>query len=223
MTFAIGLWWHPVYSNQTGKYTSLTRRHHFPSWTWAGWKGPVEYPGEHGIGNTSTTGDFMGVNTCRFDIQFLLEDTKQNISTLEDALDGTWGTHVAISPTLYTLVLHTKVFQLRFQPKLGADRQVCLCKCHPQATHDGPVAPADWWQDAVFIEQPGSTKDARYQRMIRKQWDCVLLFESKSEHQCLIIVERRGDKDERVGSLQVGGRGKSLGGLRSLVSLVRMG
>jgi len=164
---------------------------------------------------------FMEVNDATFDTRFMLDSLEHSHSTLSKAMDGKFGELVVLSPTLHTLVIQAKVFSLRFQLKQGSHTQLCLCKCHPQAKHAGQVAASDWWQDAVFLEQL-EVGDKRYQQMLKKQWDCVLLFESTLQYQCLIITEQVGDKHYRVGNLQIQGREK-LHSLRSTERRVRIG
>jgi hypothetical protein len=163
--FAVGLWWKSAYFREQRRDVSLTRRDQFPSWTWAGWSGPVSYPGDFGLWAGRDDGNFMQVNEDVFDTRFKLEDIAGHTQTLQAIVEGKQNTHhKTLSSLRYTLNIVARVYQLRFQARKG---KIILCKCHPQAEHDGPVAASDWWEDAVFFEQPAAGND-KFQGILQK-------------------------------------------------------
>jgi hypothetical protein len=64
------------------------------------------------------------------------------------------------------------------------------------------VSQADWWQDAVFLEH-FEVESEQYRDRLKRDWDCVLLFDSMLGQQCLMIIEWQGDTAYRVGNLQI--------------------
>jgi hypothetical protein len=133
----------------------------------------VNYPGTHGIGARRDDGLLMEDDQNIFEARFELEDTDGSMQTLDAFIDGQQeGDYTLLSSLRYTLIIEARVYQLQFHAWNSA---FALCKCRPRTIHEGPLAPSDWWQDAFFFEQPASAGQ-KYQRMIKKQWDCVLLF-----------------------------------------------
>ncbi|KAF2025404.1 hypothetical protein EK21DRAFT_93299 [Setomelanomma holmii] len=172
--FANGLWWTPVTSKASWA-VPLERRSQFPSWTWAGWKGPVRYPVEHGIGAGGDDGKLMKVDDTRRHARFSIQVNDQEFHSLKSVVRTLKGKVISeVSPVL---CLKATVFQLRFQrSKYGAD-DFCMCNCHPDSPYSAIVPSSNRWDTPCFFEKPTS-RDGWYHDVTGKYWDCVLLFES---------------------------------------------
>jgi hypothetical protein len=188
--FAKGLWWTP-------RDRHLRRRSLFPTWTWVGWTGAVEYCSEHGIRFHYRTPHLMEVQRGGLRAQFILEDSDGRLATIEDVIGSLNGTKL-IPELQYSLLMDAVVFQFRLQKKPswnGSD--VCVCKCHPNSTHEGTITygPLIWGTVNFFEEQPAD-------RIFTEFWDCVVLFESTLDYYSLMVVTYIGDVAYRVGNLQ---------------------
>jgi hypothetical protein len=186
--FARGLFWLPKYiSNISATRTSLSRRTGFPSWSWVGWKGQVDYCsnyGPHGIDN----GQFMKIDTNRFDTKFWVENTDMRLFELEELANSLNDSRLIPELSPY-LVIDAKTFRFRFQPTARKDMTVCVCRCHYDSLHQGVLDHAGIWDCAIFFAQPNEVNDYYY-RMINETWDCVLLYEDAiTSIRNLIIIE----------------------------------
>lgn len=189
--FAVGLWW-------TSPYL-LTRKHLFLSWTWAEWKGTVQYCKV--LGDATQVGkpaSFEDVNGCRFDTQFLLEDSQGYVSSeIGEAVVTCLGPRI-LAEEFSVLVIESTVISIKFDGRVEfAGRAVRFKVRDPQSPENGESACQEGSGHAIFFEE------SNHRRKWIKYWDCVLLFESTSGLRSLMILDWEGEVAHRVGNLQL--------------------
>jgi len=192
IAFAWGLLWEPKVP-QTG-----VRRVGFPSWSWVGWKCPVDY-------NFLFAKDSVVYN---YDIEprFMVEDSEGKLcdfnklispldgSTLIPELsllveDSTWELFdepmsppagINLIPELSPfIVVDATVYQFRFQETLSSTEMFQVCSCHPNSGHEMTFGDLGMETFATprFDQAP---KDAEeYQKRLTTSWDCIFLLETK--------------------------------------------
>ncbi|KAF2819457.1 HET-domain-containing protein [Ophiobolus disseminans] len=205
--FAAGLWWQPtLLRGHHRPFVPLKRRSCFPSWTWAGWKGCVYYPFDPSSEVHQIAYDSSGT-------QFWFRSLGGQLHTIQNLGELAKIGSMMIPEVPYELTIEAKVFRLRFHRPIRPRHPgtVCLCSCHPQSTHPGIVGLIHQSEVPVFFEQPAPESDL-YQRVIREEWDCLLLFDLKSlinsyhsqtRDLFLLIVDWDGDVAHRVGNLEI--------------------
>jgi hypothetical protein len=172
--FAVGLWW-------TSPYFT-TRKHLFLSWTWAEWQGTIQYckvlgditqEGKHAL--------FEDVEWCRFDTQFLLEDSQGHVSSeIGEAVLTCLGPNI-ITEELGVLNIESTAMSIQFDWRFESADPLVRFKAR----------------------DPQSFDESNHRRKWIKFWDCVLLFESTSGLQSLMILDWEGEVAHRVGNLQL--------------------
>ncbi|KAH7087036.1 heterokaryon incompatibility protein-domain-containing protein [Paraphoma chrysanthemicola] len=202
--FAQGLWWCPLIKLMQ-RPTPLRRRHQFPSWSWAGWKGAVEYKNRYPVAVSADNEGFVNVDASKTHVRFWILDAQKNISTITEVIQTLEGKIIPeVSPILY---VEARIYRLHFQPRITApdSRDFDLCKCHPQSPHVGPALKSEdiMTIDMFSFEEP-EVKANDPQKVFGKAWDCVLLFESTSGDRFLMIIDWDNDVAYRVGGLRLG-------------------
>jgi hypothetical protein len=199
---ARGLWWSPVHQ-------PLRRIRQFPSWSWAGWQGVVQYCS--GFDAESRHQEKLEpIVGSLFDTRFWLEDSERNQTTFQEVAQSLSGTKL-LPELSYSLVIEAKVFQFRFEQWHLDEDLICEChrkrlhedNCFPLPVYKGSFVPREVWGYVVFFELDRAEPDA-LERILTTTWDCVLLFEDATYHCSLLIIEWHGDVASRVGNLQVG-------------------
>jgi len=201
MAFARGLFWTPGDKGLQDGRRSICRRDGFPSWSWIGWKGHVQYCAEWGPGGADV-GTFMEPDEDRFDTKFWAENNKGRLSTLMELASAETTTRKLIPELSPFLVVEARVFQFRFQPYRYGQFKICACHCHLNSSH-GSEATVIGGDEAIFCDPPKEANDL-YQRMINRSWDCLLLFEDTRANflqSNFLIIDWVGEIAYRVGVL----------------------
>ncbi|KAK5655511.1 hypothetical protein OQA88_5782 [Cercophora sp. LCS_1] len=220
------LLWSPSFDYKKGFGVPLTRRQGFPSWTWAGWKGSVDYAGPSGV-------LIEGVGTF---IQMDQEETKtkvwalkilgEKLSILELQQQAGVG---RIVPELTPYIsIQSQIIKLHFQRyNIDHENQFTRfrpwwCWCHPTSVHPYDIAaPSEailWNIPSFYTFQNGDENALR--RITSDPWDCVLLFVSSSRELRweFLIVEWKGSIAYRVGAVTIQDREQQHGaGVRELL------
>ncbi|KAK4212266.1 HET-domain-containing protein [Rhypophila decipiens] len=226
MGFARGLFWTPKYKGH-GAHVSISRRLGFPSWSWVGWRGRVEYCSALGPGDRARFGEggtFMTPDSNRFDTEFWVEDVDGLLVDFQKLVSTTSQTTMMIPELSHHLAVEARVFRFRFQPTNENRFTVCVCYCHLDSSHGGIVeAFCDKWDQAIFCHRPLEANEM-YHGMTSETWDCVLLFESTLQKQKNFrIVEWVGDVAYRVGVLSLRDYFKMLDSVPSSRRRIRLG
>ena len=80
---------------------SLSRRYSFPTWSWAGWKGAVEYPGRYDLSGGQEGGELMAADRSNFDTIFWPEDRNENLVTVEEFCNRSQQRHSILEISHY--------------------------------------------------------------------------------------------------------------------------
>ncbi|KAK0707127.1 heterokaryon incompatibility protein-domain-containing protein [Lasiosphaeria miniovina] len=179
--FAMGLAWEPAEHTQASDSTAaLTRREgDFPSWSWTGWTGPVEYANAH----RGSAGPLPQPSTRHAQVHVEVETASGARVPLWDLrpADGAQPRMLReLSPFIHvrTLIMRVRCNNLlRDHPRMMAG----VCTCHPCEKHsyvgDERVIPeARIWGNASFfagLDEGGG--------VLRRTWDCVLLLACEKE------------------------------------------
>ncbi|KAF2115130.1 heterokaryon incompatibility protein-domain-containing protein [Lophiotrema nucula] len=139
--FAIGLCWRN-YGDQR-----LTRRHTFPSWSWAGWQGPVEYPG------SGSTEDLEGI-----DVQIWLQKKKGELERLDATVLEKLAVHnpEAIGYTPELCIEATTVDFMLCSASLKDDGSQFVFFANHQGSWDPSPTTLEW---VTFFEQQERMRD----------------------------------------------------------------
>lgn len=204
--FARGLYWTPDYEREKGNGAergSLSRRTDFPSWSWCGWRGRIEYCPAYGPGSGLGEEELMEVDRAGVSARFWARDSNATMFPLKELWDPKYGTRM-IRELSNCIVLETWTVRFRLQPYYGSN--FYICRCHPFSTHEGPtINIRTKWGNADFCQHSFKDDDS-YRRRVTNLWECLLLFESEipRERFChLLIVERNGETARRVGTVSL--------------------
>ncbi|CAO2651671.1 Nn.00g042410.m01.CDS01 [Neocucurbitaria sp. VM-36] len=177
---------------------SLTRRKGFPSWSWVGWKGAVEYLFRYR--NSSVN----NMDVASFDTRFWAKGTNGELlsfQTLANDLHDTW----VIPEQSHCIAIKARVFQFTFRPEgLDKDKRdaIEVCTCPSDGKHLGFFNAEGERRSAIFFEQL-EENDAFYRRVFSENWDCVLLFASTGGRKLLLIIDWIEDMAHVVGNLRL--------------------
>ncbi|KAE9365247.1 HET-domain-containing protein [Stipitochalara longipes BDJ] len=204
---ARGLYWTPQFLRFYHR-THLTRRPGFPSWSWAGWKGAVEYCSKGGP-NTGPSGDeeLMEVDREHFETKIWVEGNDGTVISWEDLVAFDSRTKMMRELSTY-LGLEAWVYQLRFQ---ACGHDIRVCACHSTSKHEGK-----WLAESsigrVYSNEVSAKGSELFQRLTTELWDCILLFHCiryPSILYNLLIIEYIGDSvgavrtAQRVGTVTI--------------------
>jgi Heterokaryon incompatibility protein (HET) len=198
--FAQGLYWLPKAKDGL-LWTSLSRRSWFPTWSWVGWQGSVEYPDEDGAASSSRY-ELIMADRKNFDTKFWVEKGNGQRVTLGELCRSTAQTKSIIELSRY-LIVEAWVVQLWFQPGFFGGARLTICHCHPQTTHKGALKWEDRGDEVILCEQP-TEKGEFYDRLITQLWSCVLIFCGSDEHgglHNLMVIDRLGGLTHRIGAI----------------------
>ncbi|KAK3360922.1 heterokaryon incompatibility protein-domain-containing protein [Lasiosphaeria ovina] len=179
--FAMGLAWEPAEHTQASDSTAaLTRRDGgFPSWSWTGWTGPVEYANAH----RGSAGPLPQPSTQHAQVDVEIETASGARVALWDLrpTDGAQSRMLReLSPFIHvrTLIMRVRCNNLlKDHPRMMAG----VCTCHPCGKHvyvgDERVIPESRiWGNASFFAGLGDDGG-----VLRRTWDCVLLLACEKE------------------------------------------
>ena len=192
--FARGLYWLPLRTGGGGRIP-LSRRSKFPSWSWVGWKGSVEYCRKNGPPHGIGEGGFMEVERESFDTAFLVEDADHKLHSLKDLYRSTLSTRMIPELSNY-LAIEAWVVRFRFKPALYG-------KLEALSTHDRPLPAKKYYWHAVMCQE---MTQEMYHRLCTEVWDCILLFKAVGSNEDLynlMIVEWVGNVAQRIGAITV--------------------
>jgi Heterokaryon incompatibility protein (HET) len=201
--FARGLYWTPHHFAKFRR-TGLSRRPGFPTWSWTGWEGAVEYCSSKGPNTVGKDGRFMEVDGTHFDTKIWVEDTQRKLIPVEKLPRLKGGTHLIQELSNY-IVIEACVLQLRFQ---SHGERICLCRCHPDAAHQD-ILPDFLISGTLCTDELPRSNAALRQRLVTQAWDCVLLFDGKDFKRLLrplhnlLIIESFDDTARRVGTITI--------------------
>jgi hypothetical protein len=205
--FARGLFWLPQ-GRGGWRFKSLSRRSSFPSWSWAGWKGAVEYPGVYGPAG-GQKGGLMAGDRKNCDTTFWAEDHDGNLVTLEKLCSSS-NQNRSILELSYYIHVDAWTFSLWFQPWQSRGENLIVCECHLDRAHHGILEYQHRWEDVILCESV-LVNEAYYDRLVSKPWTCILLFngvnqDNKRLHN-LLVVDWNGDVAHRIGVITLRGGG----------------
>jgi len=134
MGFARGLYWLPKKTSRW-RFVSLSRRERFPSWSWVGWKGSIQYSGKDGPAGTNE-GSIMQPLQQSFDTRFWAEADNGESYSFDQLYDS--GNKQASIPELSGYIrVEAWVMSLCFQPGCWGGTSINVCYCHPNSRHKG--------------------------------------------------------------------------------------
>lgn len=198
--FARGLFWLPQPLG-AWSFKSLSRRCSFPSWSWAGWKGAIEYPGLYGPSAGVGVSELMAGDRRSCDTTFWVEDHNGNLVTLEK-LCSIYQQNRLILEIRHYIQVDAWTFSLWFQPREGENPIVCYC--HPDRPHEGVIEYQHRWEEVILCET-AHVNTAYYNRLISNSWTCLLLFNAVYEDHGrfhlhnLMVVDWKGEIAHRIG------------------------
>ncbi|KAM7209985.1 hypothetical protein V8F06_014631 [Rhypophila decipiens] len=217
MGFTRGLFWTPKYKQDTRRRISISRRLGFPSWSWVGWRGSVDYCSEYGP-DMANDGTFMSPDMDRFDTSFWVEDSGGLLLDFQKLASTTSQTTMMIPELSPHLIVEARIFRFRFQPDDLGNLAV---------SHGGIVYNNSRWEAVIFCNQPSwvqpQDSNDMYRRKTSETWDCVLLFQSTKGRQNLLIVEWVKNVAYRVGVLSLRDEENVLGSIPSSRRRIRLG
>ena len=195
--FARGLFWFPQHRGGW-RFNSLSRRYNFPSWSWAGWKGAVEYPGLYGPAG-GADGELICGDRKNCDTTFWAEDHDKNLVTFEKLFSSSQQNRLIVEASFYIHV-DAWTFSLWFQPWKGEN--LIVCDCHLDRAHDGVLGYEHRWEEVILCET-AHINTAYYHRLISNLWTCILLFngvyEDDGHLHNLMVVDWNGNIAHRIG------------------------
>lgn len=203
--FARGLFWTPVRSNF--KWTSLVRIPDFPSWSWAGWKGSVQYAEPHGPGEWARGGPLMNYDSNFPHIRVWIEDAQGKVEKLDKKLLA--APHKRFLPEASPYIhIEGQTVQLRLQPgKLVDTENLLLCRCHFNGQHHGHIDDDDLL--TTFISCSSPTADPAFlKRLLTESWTALILFRShwyEDVTHSMLILDTEGDFAQRIGAVTIRG------------------
>ncbi|KAM7210336.1 Heterokaryon incompatibility protein (HET) domain containing protein [Rhypophila decipiens] len=183
--FLRNMFWFPERSSANNQSNAIFPRDGFPSWSWSGWRGRIQYHyrmvrnfGEYRYTGTVRDEDAaplaINVVRCR-DIKVWTESETGKLFTFKELQEkaGAAG-HSMILPELTPyLHLETMHIRLRFNGRFGPHRSWFLCGCHPTSVH--PRSPL--FEDNTIWPSPSFCNRNKYPDVIdNRTWDCILLF-----------------------------------------------
>ena len=212
MGFARGLSWGKEFSTKS-KFVSLRRVPDFPSWSWAGWIGPISSTSVTYESYYEVDSECHSIEPSTFQTHFNLglEDGRQ--LSLKDFYHSivVAGDRPVNSQTLFCECL---VVRVRFQrPSCVDDVNPAkeswgyICPCHLTELHrgsrlkEGDVTPVSLFQQ---LAENSDTLARTYDQL----WDCIVLSQRIKEYSSegnfrLVIIERDGDVAQRVGDIDM--------------------
>ncbi|KAK3385599.1 heterokaryon incompatibility protein-domain-containing protein [Podospora didyma] len=181
--FAMGLTWVPAERNTTSDYyTALTRRAGFPSWSWTGWKGQVDYYNKHRGSARPVMQPDKHIDAAQIKVE--AETASGDRIRLWDLRPKGWEENESklipeLSPYIH---IQTLIIGVRFNSFLRDHAMdIGVCVCHPCGVHPeyGPNErampnPLVWGSASLFA---GLGENNLLERATAKtRWDCVLLL-----------------------------------------------
>jgi hypothetical protein len=197
--FARGLFWLPGGWYYGGRFLTI-RRKNFPSWSWVGWKGSVEFP-EH-RGNPGVIKGEKQTTDTKF---WAVDEDGQSFDFTE--LSGRDSNEKILPELSNHIDIEAWIVQFRFQPGGWNSSRVCICKCHPNSTHSGALEVNQPWGDVILLKSLVDEGDEFHRKLLTKAWTSVLLFQSQGSfsgnYRLLLIVEEYGDIARRIGAITI--------------------
>ncbi|KAF1833535.1 seven-hairpin glycosidase [Decorospora gaudefroyi] len=195
---ARGLNWKPTILNTTqGARSTFARRREFPSWSWAGWVGPVDYPSSF----------FVVPEPEVCDIKFWVEDENKKLSSLFHIASSLQKTRM-IPEQSHVLVVDAHLFRVRFKEDVTEDGYMRDYWCYPALTEGEQVE--SWHPDrdkkASFFENPDRTTEL-FHRIVSETWDGMVLW-TRGRYAHLRILDWVGDVAHVIGHAQLRFRGR---------------
>jgi hypothetical protein len=216
MAFARGLCWRKVHyfkAEADGRW--LRRVPDFPSWSWAGWIGPISSVYAENSSDYEVDSKCNSIESSTFEMQFMLGLEDGGLLSLREFYHSSVDTsdRFKLSHTLFCAGL---IVQVRLQRPDSAratfkDRRVCayVCPCHPTELHQGGAFTDYSAASVKFNENPTENHDLST-RIFDQLWDCVMLFQEKREwgeeprgSYRLMVIDRDGDVARRVGDIDM--------------------
>lgn len=192
--FTEGLFWLPVRTHDESisfymdVFNFVSRRSEFPSWSWTGWKGPVQCPANKRIAVKNKSSPFEGKSNGRITTaspSFLVE-TKNRKRLIPLAKLYYHAPRTGLIDELSKYIhLDAMVINLRFQSfQQGGDsrdplmdQRYGVCRCHPDSQHEFGT-PFSCWGEVIFCQNPNRTNVTFRQRLESESWTCILLLET---------------------------------------------
>jgi hypothetical protein len=198
--FARGLYWTPVRSNV--KWTVLTRIHEFPSWSWAGWKGAVQYAEAHGPGEWARGGPLMKYDRKFPHIKVWIEDAKGNLEKLDRKLLAAPNKRFLheVSPFIH---VEAQTVQLRLQLGRFDKDTLLVCRCHFDGQHPGHIDDEDLLTTFIPCSSPAANPTIS-KRLLSEEWTALILFRSywyEEVYHSMLVFDMQGDFAQRIGAI----------------------
>jgi hypothetical protein len=201
---ARGLYWTPVRS--MGKWSPLLRIPEFPSWSWAGWKGSVQYAEERGPGEWARGGPLMSYDRSFPHIKVWVETAQGDLEKLDKKLLAATNKRFLSERSPY-IHIEGQAVKLRLQPALFDSETLVICRCHFNAKHRGHIKDEDLLAP-IFLCLSPSLDPAFAQRLMDETWTAVILFRSHwygEVSHSMLILDTQGDAAQRVGAVTIRG------------------
>ncbi|KAK4209114.1 heterokaryon incompatibility protein-domain-containing protein, partial [Rhypophila decipiens] len=180
--FLRNIFWFPERSSANNQSNAIFPRDGFPSWSWSGWRGRIQYHyrmvrnfGEYRYIGTVRDEDAapMAINVVRCrDIKVWTESETGKLLTFNELQEKADDSMILPELTPY-LHLETMHIRVRFNGRFGPHRSWFLCGCHQTSVH--PRNPH--FEDNTIWPSPSFRNRNKYPDVIDNRiWECILLF-----------------------------------------------
>jgi hypothetical protein len=217
---ARGLYWTPVRSMV--KWTALIRIPEFPSWSWTGWKGSVQYAEAHGPGEWARGGPLMSYDRSFPHIKVWVEDAQSNLEKLDKRLLASSNKRFLreLSPYIH---VEGQTVKLRLQRGRFDSETLLVCRCHFDRQHQGHIDDEDLWTTFIPCSSP-NVDPAFAKRLLDETWIALILFRSHWYDEVsysMLVLDTQRDVAQRIGAITI--RGPLPDGMVQLRQRIKIG
>lgn len=187
--------------------TDLVRRHGFPSWSWASWKG-----------RTYCSGDATSLEKLDQEVHHVkvwIESSDHTLVAFGDYLGERQAPAVLLPLSPY-IHLDSVILKLKIQPRDFSEHgplafEPWICHCHPTDGHPLPTHPLEAIKVMNHKSGVNFLEEHRKETLrARDYWECILLYEHRTKQSEvplfnweLLVLEYSGESMTRVGSASI--------------------
>ena len=202
--FARGLWWDspsdPWYDilGSNEKFVTFRRRIDFPSWSWAGWSGPIRPHVPYQLSHYLEDSWCNNVNQYTSSTRFWVDAGEQRQLSILQFLQEVRG-NALFPETSPVLHVEANIFKVRIRAHLRRHNPIAyVCDCPPEREcsyyrHDTVKYNVRFFEDPLQNER-------LCDRVFSQRWDAVELFRLSDDSKIpSLIIDWEGDVANVVG------------------------